>query len=290
MLSFGRDSDKHWAVTRGRLLLFSSTLLVFFVAAVAVLFEPPPLWVPLGLGLFYLGVIGVGVMNLSWEMFGPAFWRSSTQESIVGLTFDDGPDPVSTREVLRLLKEHGAKATFFVVGKKAERHPEVLREIVAQGHALGLHSYSHNRLYAFLPPAEVVKDIERTRQIIEQACGESPIYFRPPVGQMSPRTAEGVKRAQVETIGWSVRARDGLPQADAAACLKRTLKGLEAGAIVLLHDAWEQRATVAGADSAESLADCPAGARILEELLRECRARGLRPVTLDRLIASEQEA
>lgn len=277
-------------MTRGRLLLYFSTLLVFFVAAVAVLFEPPPLWVPLSLGIFYIAVIGIGVMNLSWEMFGPAYYRSSTDEGVVALTFDDGPDPISTRAVLRLLKKHGAKATFFVVGKKVERHPELLGEIVAQGHNLGLHSYGHNRLYAFLPPAEVVRDIERTSQIIEQACGERPVFFRPPVGQMSPRTAEGVKRAQVETIGWSVRARDGLEGAEPEACLKRALKGLKPGAIVLLHDAWEQRATIEASDEAERLENCPAGVRILEQLLRACEERDLRPVTLEELISLEPEA
>ncbi len=276
-------------MTRGRLLLFLSTAAVFLIAGFAVFGQPPPLWVPACLGVFYLGVIFFGVMNLSWEMFGDAVCEVPGAQGAVALTFDDGPDPVSTPLVLEMLAQAEAHATFFVVGKKVEKYPEQVAAILRAGHSLGIHSYSHHRLYAFLPPAEVERDIERTREQIERACGVRPLLFRPPVGQMSPRTAAGVKRAQVETIGWSVRARDGLQSSQPEDCLKRVLSGLRAGAIVLLHDAWESRpvGSAASRSGDDELGDCPAGVRALPKILKECQKRGLAPVTVEELLSQE---
>ena len=225
-------------------------------------------------------------MNLSWEMFGDAVCEVPHARGAVALTFDDGPDPVSTPLVLSLLKQADARATFFVVGKKVEKHPQIVAQILAEGHSLGIHSYSHHRLYAFLPPSEVERDIERTRDEIARACGLRPLLFRPPVGQMSPRTAAGVKRAQVETVGWSVRARDGLASAQVAPCLARVVGGLRAGAIVLLHDAWESRPVTPGASN-DALSDCPAGVRALREILKTCQERGLQAVTVEELLSQE---
>lgn len=283
-------------VSRGRLLLYFSSAVVFLVAGLAVFGHPPPLWVPALLGLFYFAVIVIGVMNLSWEMFGDAVCQVPQAKGVVALTFDDGPDPVSTPLVLAMLKEADARATFFVVGKKVEKYPEIVAQILAEGHSLGIHSFQHQRLYAFLTPAEVERDIERTRQVIFQACGLRPLLFRPPVGQMSPRTAAGVKRAQVETIGWSVRARDGLERSQAEGCLSRVVSGLHPGAIVLLHDAWESRSVQSSSvssalspalEATDPLFDCPAGVRVLREILKTCRARGLQPVTVEELLSQE---
>ncbi len=264
----------------GRLLLFLLTALAFVMAGVAVFIEPPPLWVPMGFALGYVVVVGLGVMNLRLGMFGDAICEVKEARDKVALTFDDGPDPVGTRLVLRLLEEHGAQATFFVVGKKAERHPDLLREIVKAGHTLGVHSYRHERLYSLLPPERVREDIERTRQIIFEHTGVRPVWFRPPVGQMSPRTALGVERAGVMTIGWGVRALDGLKRAQDDDCYRRVERGLRSGAIVLLHDAWERDAI----DAALGTSGCPAGVRVLPQILQACRDKGLAPVSIEKLL------
>src|SRR5690606_19218783 len=113
----------------------------------------------------------------------------------VALTFDDGPHPETTRVVLRLLEARSAKATFFVVGRKAERYPEVVREIVAAGHALGLHGYRHDRLYSLRSIRYVLDDIARSQDAIERVCGERPLLFRPPIGFVSHLTAIAVEKA-----------------------------------------------------------------------------------------------
>jgi peptidoglycan/xylan/chitin deacetylase (PgdA/CDA1 family) len=253
------------------------------MAASAVVLGPPPLWVPVAFAVVYLTLIGVGVMNLQLRMFGDAVCDVPEAEGRVALTFDDGPDPESTRHVLRILSEAHASATFFVVGKKVQKHPEVLREIVAAGHALGVHSYDHNRLYAFLTPNAVRDDIERTRDVIEEATGQRPVWFRPPVGQMSPRTAAGVERARAVVVGWNIRARDGLRSTKTEDCERRVKAQIESGSIVLLHDAWETKEVEPGESS---LDESPAGVQALRSILAECKRRGLEPQTLDQLLAA----
>jgi len=260
------------------------TAVVFFVAAVSVFSSPPPLWVPIALAAAYAGVVLWGVMSLSLQMFGDAVCSIPAAKGRLALTFDDGPDPHSTGLVLDLLQEAGAKATFFVVGNKVERHPEVLRRIVEEGHSLGIHTFDHNRLYAFLPPKVVQADIERTRAAVESACGQSPPWFRPPVGQMSPRTARGVELAECQTVGWNVRAFDGVRSATVEKCEARVRERLAAGNIVLMHDAWENQEVEPGETSEVTLSRCPAGVRALASILQECRRRELRPVTVEELI------
>lgn len=269
----------------GRLLLFVLIALSFVMVALALTWGAPPLWVPVGFAALYIGVIFWGVMDLRLSMFGDAICSVPKAEGRVALTFDDGPDPVSTRLALRALREGKARATFFVVGKKAEKYPEILREIVTEGHELGVHSYAHERLYSLLPPDRVKADIERTREIIGSATGVYPVWFRPPVGQMSPRTAKGAERARAVVIGWAVRALDGIKKTTEAACERRVIKGLKTGAIVLLHDGWERDEVDPGA----GLGGCPAGVRSLPKILAACREEGLTPVTVQELLANAAE-
>lgn len=274
-------------MSSGRFLLFLLTLLIFLLGVFAFVIEAPPIWVPIALGIVYLGSLIVGALNMPLQMFGPAICFVSDAKNEVALTFDDGPDPISTPLVLKLLREAGAKASFFVIGRKAAEFPHIVRAIVEEGHTLGIHSYAHQRLYALLPPLEVKRDIERCRDAVEQVSGVRPIWFRPPIGQMSPRTAKGIALAGAEAIGFSVRARDGAKSATMGACLRRVISGLRPGAIVLLHDAWERREPDGPeweGDSKNDLAHAPVGVRILEELLVETQRRGLKCVTLERLI------
>ncbi len=264
----------------GRLLLYLLTAISFLMVAFAILVEPPPLWVPVVLFVVYFAVIGWGVMDLRLGMFHDAICELREAKGAIALTFDDGPDPVGTRLVLDQLKKHGAHATFFLVGKKVEQHPEVAREIARAGHTIGVHSFRHERLYALLPPTRVKDDIQRTRDVIHSATGVRPIWFRPPVGQMSPRTSKGVTEAGATVIGWSVRALDGLRRTTDERCRKRVLPRLRDGAIVLFHDSWE----TAPVRPESGAADAPAGVRILGDVLVACKEAGLRPVNLEELL------
>ena len=237
--------------------------------------EPPPLWVVGAAFGFYLALILAGVFVPGLGMYATVHSHGARDRRRVALTFDDGPHPQTTRAVLEMLEQHQAKATFFVVGEKVERHPDVVREIVAQGHSLGLHGFAHDRLLSLRTPAFVARDIERTQRAIEGACGRRPTLFRPPVGFISPRTAAAAKRANVQFIGWSARGFDGRGSISASRLVQRIEGQLEPGAIVLLHDAAERDDFT------------PAVLSALPNILEAIEARGLVAVTVEQLLNLE---
>jgi len=280
-------------VRLGQLLLGAASLLLVLLTAFS-LTLPAPLWwlLPVGLLVLYQGVIVWGVLDLRLSMFVRSTCRLPTQDRVIALTFDDGPDPISTPLVLDALREAEVKATFFVIGHKVERYPEIIKRIAEEGHLLALHSYQHQLHYSFLAPQVVRADIEHCKQLLAN-CGVScSNYFRPPVGQASPRTGLGIHLGQVECIGWSVRGGDGVARRSTGSCVTRVETGLAPGAIVLLHDAWHNVClddARKGARSPESdLACSPAGVRGLPQILATMRKLGYRAVRLDEGLALGQ--
>jgi peptidoglycan/xylan/chitin deacetylase (PgdA/CDA1 family) len=250
-------------------------LVVAATAALFLLWVGPPLWLGMALLLGYLAVILAGVMIPRLAMFAPVLWRVPNGRSEIVLTFDDGPSPESTRKVLATLSRFAAHATFFVLGTKALAVPEVLREIAAAGHEIGVHGDHHDRLLSLRHPDRIASELERALTVVADATGERARLFRPPVGHVSPRTALAARRLGLTLVGWSVRGRDGLPGTTAAAALRRVVAGLRPGAIVLLHDASERGQYE------------PAGVEALPAILEEIRRRGLCCVTVSQALAGE---
>lgn len=262
----------------GRAILWSSSFAALGLAVKSIWGEPPPLAYAVAALVGYLVVLGVLALAPRLEAFGDYLCHVPDAGDRVGLTFDDGPDPRTTPRVLDLLDARGQRATFFVLGWKVEAHPEIARDIQQRGHQLALHGYHHDRLYAFKTPAAVREDLRRCQDAVERAAGVRPVLFRPPVGQASPRTFAGAKRAGVELVGWSVRPADGLRWSTSEQVAERVTRRLRSGAIVVLHDATEAGSE---ADPREppSLAALPA-------ILDAVAARGLRSVTLEELITA----
>ena len=268
---------RHWLrgnMSRGRLFLFGATVVVAATAAAFMLLAGPSIWIGLAVLFGYLAVILAGVMIPRLAMFAPVLCRVPNPRAEVVLTFDDGPNPESTRKVLATLNRFGAHATFFVLGSKALAAPEVLREIAA-GHEIGVHGDYHDRLLSLRHPERIASDVERAQGAVAAATGQRPRLFRPPIGHISPRTALVASRLGLTLVGWSVRARDGLARTTAAAALRRVVAGLRPGAIVLLHDASERSQRE------------PAGVAVLPAVLEETRRRGLRCVSLAQALAQE---
>lgn len=263
----------------GRILLGATLTAAFAITMRAALGAPPPVWVALLCVFLLLGVLGLGALWLRLEMYGPVLWRGPDDGGTVALTFDDGPVPGSTTLVLDCLAERGVRATFFVIGERAKEHPALIARMVREGHTVGLHGMQHHRGYAFLSPASVAADLEAAQSAVGAAGAPPSLWFRPPIGQASPRTFAGVRRAGLEVVSWTFRARDGLRTTQSRALLARLERDLAPGAIVLLHDAWERP----GPEGEPP----PLGVRVLPEILDLCARRGLRPVTLDELIQSD---
>ncbi|MET0793475.1 MAG: polysaccharide deacetylase family protein [Polyangiaceae bacterium] len=228
----------------------------------------------LELGLAFVGLFLYATLGVLWPhsgMYGEAFSRGKAGARKVALTFDDGPHPVTTRAVLEILRAHQTRATFFLLGHKVEAYPDVVREIHAAGHTLGIHGFQHDHLFSLRSPSYAQAQIERARRAIERACGVAPTLFRPPIGFASHWTFRGAERARVEIVTWSVRSLDGLRSAQPARVAQRVLEHLTDGAIVLLHDA------------AEHDDFTPASLAALPEILCALRERELIAVGVDEL-------
>lgn len=153
----------------------------------------------------------------------------------VALTFDDGPDPVDTPRLLDLLREKGVKATFFVVGKRADQYPEIVRRAWEEGHLVANHTWSHYSLFCFLTPRRLRAEIERGTESVRRSCGFRPQFFRSPVGLRHPLLAPYLEDAGLEYVSWSIRTRDTLT-ANSSVVARRILNKVTGGDIILLHD------------------------------------------------------
>lgn len=151
------------------------------------------------------------------------------------LTFDDGPDPVHTPLVLDLLKRHGATASFFLVGQQVAQHPDVVRRIVAEGHAIGNHSWSHP-LMTQLPLADQVGEIQRTDEALAAFDGQARHLFRPPCGALPPSLLLHFARERRTLAYWSYDSHDYERLPAPALLAKIRSRPPRAGDVVLMHD------------------------------------------------------
>ncbi|HVA56875.1 MAG: polysaccharide deacetylase family protein [Gemmatimonadaceae bacterium] len=181
-----------------------------------------------------MGLAAHGAFYRNSYLFGPALGRLPTRERVVALTFDDGPNPEATPPILDALARAGAHATFFILGRHAERWPALVRRIRDDGHAVGNHGYYHRKLH-FKSPAYVRDDLTRGVDAIAQACGARPALFRAPHGFRSPWVNSIARSLGERVIGWSLGVWDSdRPGADVIA--QRTVDGARPGSILLLHD------------------------------------------------------
>ncbi len=189
----------------------------------------------------------------------------------VALTFDDGPHSQGTPLVLEILREAGARATFFLVGEQVERHPALAAEIVAAGHRVELHCHRHRNLLR-LTVSQFLEDAERARAAIEGASGQAIADHRPPYGIYSAATLRACRRRGWRPVLWSQWGRDWRGRATARSIARCATESIGAGDIVLLHDADYYSAPGSWARTAAALPI------ILEEL----GSRGLKAVSLRR--------
>jgi peptidoglycan/xylan/chitin deacetylase (PgdA/CDA1 family) len=154
----------------------------------------------------------------------------------VALTFDDGPHPHGTPAVLDVLRDAGARATFFLIGEQVERWPEVGRRIAAEGHVVALHGYRHRNLLR-IPPTALDRDLERGARIIEEAAGVSPTLYRPPYGIFSPAGLAIARRRGHTNLLWSRWGHDWRRFTTPQRIADEVTRDLHDGDVLLLHDA-----------------------------------------------------
>lgn len=194
-----------------------------------------------------------------------AYCKEKTAKKVVALTFDDGPSPESTPQVLDVLKKYGIKAAFFVSGENCSNREPLLQRMHQEGHIIGNHSSCHRWFFPLLTPSAMRKDLRLTNERIEQVTGEPCLYFRPPFGVTNPTVAKAVRKLNLQTIGWSIRSLDTCAGGGSEKIVKRIRRRLHKGAIILLHD---------------RLAESP---QTLELLIRELTDKQYRIVRFDQL-------
>ncbi len=221
------------------------------------------------------GITGYACAVPSSQVLWRAFVRGPAEGHRVALTFDDGPAPPFTEQILDILRERGVPATFFVCGKNAERFPQMVRRIHAEGHALGNHTYAHPFL-CFRSRKRIAGEIDRTQSVIEEATGRRPRLFRPPYGIRWFGLLPVLRERGMSLVQWSDTGYDW--KSDTDAIVRATLDKLAPGAIILLHDGHEP-APRAGVNKASTVKALPA-------IIEGARNAGLTFVTLPELLAT----
>jgi peptidoglycan/xylan/chitin deacetylase (PgdA/CDA1 family) len=185
------------------------------------------------LGAFVLLCLAAPFFS-QWGFFLPVISRGRGRVKRVTLTFDDGPDPQVIFLLLDLLDRYEISVTFFIIGKKAEENPALVREILLRGHAVGNHSYHHDPLLMFRSSVRLAEEIVRT-QVLLAHFGIRPRVFRPPVGITNPRLPNVLSELQLDCVTFSCRARD-FGNRRITKLAKIILGKIHPGAIILLHD------------------------------------------------------
>lgn len=205
------------------------------------------------------------------KMFPETFYRKGQGSgNQIALTFDDGPNTIYTPQILDILKQYDVPATFFVMGSRVERHPEVAQRIVAEGHVIGNHTWNHPDLRK-VSVDELVDEMNQTEDAIVRTTGQRPALMRPPYGAINPNVLQGLKDIEYKVINWSVDSVDWRDQ-DVDQILINTLPGIEGNDIVLFHDA--------GGESQSRTATV----EMLPELIKTLKMQGYEFVTVDQIL------
>ncbi len=222
-----------------------------------------------------VGAVAFGCFNPNAPFFGKVISGRPIGVPIVALTFDDGPSPETTPRVLDVLRAANAKATFFVLGKHAELHPELVRRISEEGHEVASHGWTHN-LLVFASPRTVRRELEATSRLIERCGAPTPKLFRAPHGFRRPHLSREIGQLGMRMVGWSKGVFDtALPGAEVIA--ERSALAMRPGAILLLHDA-----------DGNGSGDRSQTAEALPAILKAADEKGLRTVTVSELAAYER--
>lgn len=261
--------------------LFVQLCFALHLVALIVLFIFPAHWIAVLVFLFALhGVIAtIGLLPKS-TLLGPNLKRLPYDASVRGeiaITIDDGPDPEVTPQVLTILREHGAVATFFCIGERASAYPELCREMIAAGNDIENHGQRHRKHTSLFGPLGWRKEVGDAQTTLELLTGRRPNFFRPIAGLRNPFLDPLLQHLGLQLVSWTRRGYD-TRLADPDRVYHKLTRDLAAGDILLLHDG----------NAARSANGKPIILDVLPRLLKELTARNLKTVTL-RHASTDQE-
>jgi peptidoglycan/xylan/chitin deacetylase (PgdA/CDA1 family) len=236
---------------------------------------------PCMLGLVMTGVTGAAAaaatgyqsMAPTGQWYGQTFTGLARGSRQMALTYDDGPNDPHTLRLLEVLAKHGARATFFLIGRYVQRRPDIVRELVQAGHVVGNHTFTHP-LLIFKSEAEIRKELSEGDASLSDAVGEHSNLFRPPFGGRRPAVLRIARELGLEPVMWSVTGYDW--NAPAAAIIEQKVsKQIRGGDVILLHDGGHIQM---GADRSQTV-------RATDHLLMRYKAEGYEFVTVPEMMA-----
>lgn len=216
-------------------------------------------------------------INPASRLYGKVYSNGNRGRCQIALTFDDGPNEPYTSQVLNILMQYRVKATFFFIGQNAQRHPEVCRRVLAEGHVIGNHSYHHYRLLWLRWGKAAVGEIDSARQVIYKFTEYQPELFRPPHGFRSPWLMHTIRRLGYTVVTWDNMTSDWKAEKPAAEIVEAIVKRARPGSIIVLHDG---RSTRNSYDRSQML-------RALPQIIDELRGGGFDFVTVPELVREE---
>lgn len=224
------------------MLNYRSASIAFFILATLVLLLMTGWreagWLLVPLTILYVILLVLGSVKICMGFYIPAHCKINTPEKKALLTFDDGPDERFTPAIFEILDRHQVKAIFFLIGRHAENHPALVRQIADSGHGIGIHSYGHAFWFDLYGRKKMERDLQHAEGITWKITGKKPVLFRPPYGVTNPVLAKVVRKLGYKVIGWSVRSLDTMGK-NAEKIAERVIRGLHPGAVILMHDTME---------------------------------------------------
>jgi len=242
------------------------TFLILLVLIVSSYYAKIPWWLFFLLGLTWFLITLCGSFFIRWNYHLTSLHSNKDiSKNQIAITFDDGPHPEFTPKALDLLKQHNAKATFFCIGQEVEKHPDILKRMLSEGHVVGNHTYSHSKSFGFFNTEKVISELKQANQVFKELTGKDMQLYRPAFAVTNPMIERAVKQVKVHSIGWNVRSLDTTSRSKKM-ILKRIVQKLAKGDVILLHDT-----------SQKSI-------EVLEQLLLFLEEKNLESVTLEQLL------
>lgn len=221
------------------MLTFRNTSIVFLLLLLLFAFLQTsvavPVWVYIITCCAYLFILSYGSYFVHSGFFMPVICSGNTSGKKIALSFDDGPVPNRTSDILEVLDKYKVNAAFFCIGYRIEGNESIIRSIKEKGHVIGNHSFSHHYFFDFFSRARMQQDLAETDKLLKQAAGITPLFFRPPYGVTTPVMKKVMQVGNYTAVGWNIRSLDTVIS-DEQKLFNRITAAIKPGAIILLHD------------------------------------------------------
>lgn len=249
---------------------------IFFIALLALLIG---VHVKYGLPVYIYPLLFVswslivfwGCINVSSDFFILVTCKADTHEKKIAISFDDGPAANHTPEILAVLEKEQVKAAFFCIGNRIADNEAILKQVYADGHIIGNHSYSHHFWFDMYGAKRMQDDLQLMDAAMQEVIGVKPRLFRPPYGVTNPNLAKAIRKGGYIPVGWSVRSFDTVAKNEQQ-LLDKINAGIKPGAVFLFHDT------------------CTITLHVLPKFIQEVKNRGYSIVPLDKLLALQPYA